>query len=153
MNTGKTHYSVEDLVMHRGKMNLLDTIIDYGDDWLIAELTIRDDSMFVDSRGVPAWIGMEYLAQTIGAYDGLKERLEGKVPKLGFLVGSRKYECSSDYFDIGQTLRLCVQFEMQADNGLGVFSCVLSGDGVEARTSLNVYQPDDAQKFIQDSIT
>ena len=148
-----TDYSVEDLVMHRGRMNLLDSIIDFGEDWLVAELTIREDSMFVDSRGVPAWIGMEYLAQTIGAFDGLKERLEGKKPKLGFLVGSRKYQCSRDYFEIGQTLRLYVQFEMQADNGLGVFSCMLTGDGVEATTSLNVFQPDDAEKFIRDSIT
>ncbi|MFT5658529.1 MAG: putative hotdog family 3-hydroxylacyl-ACP dehydratase [Gammaproteobacteria bacterium] len=147
-----TSYSVEDLVMHRGKMNLLDTIVDYGDDWLLAEVTIREDSMFADSRGVPAWIGLEYLAQTIGAFDGLKERLEGKKPKLGFLVGSRKYQCSRPYFAIGQTLSLHVQFEMQADNGLSVFSCLLTGDSVEATTSLNVFQPEDAEKFIQDSI-
>lgn len=151
----KSEFSVAELVPHSGKMSLLDTIVDYGDDWLQAEVCITRDSMFADlssdKKGVPGWVGLEYLAQTVGAYAGLQERLAGGEPKLGFLVGSRKYLCSADYFLIGQTLSIKVHREMQVDNGLSVFQCDLQGDGVEASASLNVFQPDDAPQFLKEA--
>lgn len=157
-------YSVAELVPHSGKMSLLSEITGYGDDWLEAQVHITADSMFVDlssdKKGVPSWVGMEYLAQTIGAYAGLQERLQGGEPKLGFLVGSRKYTCSTDYFALGQTLKIKVQRELQAENGLSVFACRLQsaalnggqGEAVEASANLNVFQPEDAEQFIQDSM-
>lgn len=152
-------YSVAELVPHSGKMSLLSTITGYGEDWLEAEVHINADSMFVDecsahspSIGVPTWIGMEYLAQAIGAYAGLQQRLQGGKPKLGFLLGSRKYQCSSDYFALGQVLKLRVQREIQAENGLSVFECQLQGEAVEASATLNVFQPEDAEQFLKDSM-
>ncbi|OMH31679.1 hotdog family protein [Motiliproteus sp. MSK22-1] len=144
-------FSVEELVPHSGKMSLLDTIVEYGEDWLHAEVQITTDSMFVDERGVPAWIGLEYLAQAIGAFSGSKERLSGDQPKLGFLLGTRKYRCTTDYFPIGQTLSIKVRRELQGDNGLSAFSCLLQGEGIEASANLNVFQPDDADQFLQDA--
>ncbi len=147
----KSEYSVAQLVPHSGKMSLLDVIVGYGEDWLEAEVHISADSMFVDEHGVPAWVGLEYLAQAIGAYAGLQERLSGGAPKLGFLLGSRHYHSSSDYFKLGQVLSLRVQREMQAENGLSVFQCELHGEGVDAAARLNVFQPDDADTFLQDA--
>jgi len=159
-----SEYSVAELVPHSGKMSLLSEITGYGEDWLEAEVHITADSMFADlstdKKGVPSWVGMEYLAQAIGAYAGLQERLQGCEPKLGFLVGSRKYTCSTDYFALGQVLKIKVQRELQADNGLSVFDCQLQaaaqiegqGEAVEASANLNVFQPDDAEQFIQDSM-
>ena len=149
----KSEFSVLELVPHSGKMSLLDNIIEYGDDWLIAEVCITTDSTFADERGVPAWVGLEYMAQTIAAYAGLQERLGGGKPKLGFLLGSRKYLCSTDYFSIGKILRLTAQLDMQAENGLNVFQCVLQGDGIEASANMNVFQPDDADKFLRDNLS
>ncbi len=148
----KPQFSVEDVVMHRGAMSLLDEIIDYDDTWLRANVNIRKESMFAQASGVPAWIGMEYLAQAIGAFEGVRRRLQGGKPKLGFLVGSRSYVCSVDYFAFGQVLSLYVVQEMQAENGLGVFRCELSGQGVTAQANLNVYQPEDADQFLRESM-
>ena len=146
----KSEYSVAELVPHSGKMSLLDNIVEYRDGWLRAEVSITADSMFADEHGVPAWIGLEYMAQAVAAYSGWQERLKGGPPKLGFLLGTRKYLCSSDYFAIGTTLIITVQLEMEAANGLHVFQCVLQGRGVEASANLNVFQPDDPEKFLQD---
>lgn len=148
-----THkFNVEELVPHSGNMSLLSEIIDYGDDWLHAKVKIMTDSMFVEQQGVPATVGIEYLAQAIAAYAGLQERLDGGKPKLGFLLGVRKYLCSTDYFSIGEILVLQVKLEMKADNGLSVFQCILKGDEVEASARLNVFQPDDAEQFLQDTL-
>ncbi|MBY4676121.1 hotdog family protein [Marinobacterium arenosum] len=149
----KSEYSVAELVPHSGKMSLLDNIVEYADDWLRAEVYITEASMFADEKGVPAWTGMEYMAQTIGAFAGMQERREGGEPKLGFLLGTRKYTCSVDYFPLGQTLILTAKREMQAENGLSVFQCSLHGEGIEASASLNVYQPEDADSFLKDAIS
>lgn len=146
-------FSVDELVPHSGLMSLLDKIVDYGEDWLHAEVHVSSTSMFADEKGVPSWLGLEYLAQTIGAFAGLQERVHGNKPKLGFLVGTRKYECSKDYFLHGQVLSLKVQREMETEAGLNVFQCVLEGQDIHASARLNVFQPDDANKFLKESMS
>ena len=146
-----TTFSVEELVPHSGSMSLLDDIVSYGDDWLHAKVNITADSMFVEEQGVPTLVGIEYLAQAVAAYAGLQERKDGGKPKLGFLLGVRKYLCSTDFFPIGATLILKVQLEMQAENGLNVFQCILISDEIEASARLNVFQPDDAKQFLEDN--
>jgi predicted hotdog family 3-hydroxylacyl-ACP dehydratase len=145
-------YSVADLVPHSGRMSLLSRILGYGDDWLRAEVVITAESMFADAQGVPAWIGLEYMAQTIAAYSGLKERLQGGRPKIGFLLGSRKYLCNAERFAIGQRLVVTASPELQGSNGLNVFNAELHGDGISASAVVNVFQPDDADRFFQEAL-
>lgn len=149
----KSDYSIAELVPHAGRMSLLDTVVGYGEDWLQAEVAINAKSLFAQSKGVPAWVGLEYMAQTIAAYAGLQERINGGVPKIGFLLGSRNYACSVDYFPLGQNLSIKVEQEMIADNGLNVFSCELEGAEVHAQAVVNVFQPDDAEKFLEEAVS
>ncbi len=148
----KKEYSVAELVPHAGKMSLLSGIVDYGEGWLEAEVVITPESTFANAQGVPAWIGLEYMAQTIAAYSGLQERLHGGKPKIGFLLGSRRYLCNAERFSIGQRLVLKVRPEILGSNGLNVFSCELHGDGISASAVVNVFQPDDADRFLQEAL-
>lgn len=148
----KPEYSIAELVPHSGKMSLLDTVLDYGDGWLLAEVHITPESTFADDRGIPAWIGMEYMAQAIAAYAGLQGRLKGEKPTIGLLLGSRKYQCTTDYFSFGQTLLLTVNRELDADNGLSVCKCELKGDNVEASANLNVFKPPNVDEFFQEAL-
>ncbi len=91
------------------------------------------------------------VAQAVAAYAGLQERLQGGSPKIGFLLGTRKYKSSTDYFARGQKLSLKVEREMMAENGLSVFNCELKGDGVEASARLNVFQPEDGEAFLREA--
>ena len=129
-------------------MSLLTNIVDYGDDWLSAEVHITPESLFADGRGVPAWIGLEYMAQAIAAYGGRKERQRGGTPKIGFLLGSRKYLCDADTFPLGQKLLIKVQVEILSEAGLNVFNCELQGQGLSASAMVNVFQPDDVEEFL-----
>ncbi|WP_219703569.1 hypothetical protein [Marinomonas lutimaris] len=143
-------YSVTELVPHSGRMSLLTKILDYGDGWLAAEVEIKTDSMFSDEFGVPSWVGLEYLAQAIGAYAGLQERLHGGAPKLGFLLGTRKYTSTKEYFSIGSILTIKVIKNLQAENGLSAFDCILhSSDDCDASARLNVFQPKNADEFLK----
>ncbi len=143
------NYSVSELVPHSGQMSLLSDIIDAGDGWIQSRVTISRTSMFVGPDGVPAWVGLEYLAQTVAAYAGLLERQQGGLPKVGFLLGTRKYECSQPVFAIGEVLNLKVELEFQGDNGLASYFCQLKGQRVEASAWINVFQPEDTAAYIK----
>ncbi len=119
-------YSVDDLVPHSGTMSLLSRVTAYGDDWLEAEVDISSATLFAEEQGVPAWVGLEYLAQAIAAFSGVQEKKQNQPPKLGFL-------------------------DMVAENGLHVFKGMLTAFNVEATANLNVFQPDDASQFIKEA--
>lgn len=147
-------FQVEDVVPHTGIMSLLDRVADCGEDWLEAEVRIGRDTLFAEERGVPAWAGIEYMAQAIAAFAGVQRRRRGLEAAVGFLVGTRRYDSSHSYFPPGSRLTIRVEREFQADNGLGVFACEISGETIDhhkiaASAALNVFQPDDVQGFLE----
>lgn len=147
------HYTFESVVPHTGPMVLLDQI-DYWDEReLRASVTIRAGTAFVDERGMPGWVGIEMMAQTIGAFGGCRARSLGQRVKIGFLVGSRKYNCSHSYFPLGAHLEVRVREIIYGENGLCVFECSLQGTGkhadILASANINVFQPDDPEQFLQ----
>ncbi|GGB80941.1 3-hydroxylacyl-ACP dehydratase [Marinobacterium zhoushanense] len=147
----KPEFTVDELVPHSGQMSLLSEITDYGEEWLSAAVDITPTSMFADEKGVPAWVGLEYMAQAIGAYAGLQERKQGREPKLGFLLGTRKYSVPVAYFVLGERIEVRVTKNMEAENGLCAFDCELHGQRFEAVASLNIFQPDDADTFLREA--
>jgi len=141
-------------VPHAGSMCLLDRLVDAGEDWLHAELTIAPDHLFLDSAGagsgVGAWVGIEYMAQAVAAWAGVQARRRGEAPKIGFLLGSRRYACTRASFALGETLRVEVRRVFEADNGMSQFDCALNiGDEAVVTAQLTVFGPEDPQAFIQ----
>ncbi|MDD5462360.1 MAG: 3-hydroxylacyl-ACP dehydratase [Methylococcales bacterium] len=137
------NFVVEELIPHTGKMMLLNRIIGFDEENMVAEVIVRDDGLFGDGDTVPAWLGMEYMAQTIAALGGMKRRLAGKPLNLGFLLGTRRYDCNVGTFAVGSALTVSVKRLIQ-DQGLGVFDCRITAEGISAAAKLNVYQPDSA---------
>jgi len=128
------------VIPHTGDMVLLDRIIDYDDQGLTAELVVRGDGLLGDDQAVPAWAGIEYMAQTIAAYVGIKARQANEPIRMGFLLGTRRYSSNVAAFKVGATLTIRAEKIMQ-DDGLGVFDCRIKGEAVEVTANLNVYQP------------
>ena len=118
---------VTELIPHTGDMVLLDRIIDYDDQGLTAELVVRGDGLLGDDKTVPAWAGIEYMAQTIAAYAGVKARQANEPIRLGFLLGTRRYNSNVAAFKVGATLTIRVKKIMQ-DDDLGVFDCRILGE-------------------------
>lgn len=141
---------VAELVPHRASMCLLDSVVDAGADWLIAKAEIRADNIFCLPAGVPTWIGIEYMAQTIAALAGLRELQQGSAVKLGFLLGTRKYSVNQPYFTVGSILKIKVEEVILGENGLGAFDCQIESDAnnCKAEGSLNVFQPPNPEEFL-----
>jgi predicted hotdog family 3-hydroxylacyl-ACP dehydratase len=128
------------LIPHSGRMVLLDRIIGFDGHTLSAELVVRDSGLFGDSQGVPAWAGIEYMAQAVAAYAGLQSKLAGEPIKLGFLLGTRRYTSNVAHFPLGTILVIQATNIIQ-DDKLGVFDCKIYGTAIEISANLNVYQP------------
>jgi predicted hotdog family 3-hydroxylacyl-ACP dehydratase len=133
-------FDIEELVPHSGKMRLLERVIDYDQQVLTAEVIVRQDGLFDQGQTVPAWLGIEYMAQTIAAFTGMADRLAGRPVRSGFLLGTRRYDVDRAVFEVGQRLKVTVK-ELMRDQALAVFECQLSGHKINASAKLNVYQP------------
>ncbi|MEQ1527894.1 MAG: hotdog family protein [Methylococcales bacterium] len=132
---------VHALIPHSGAMVLLDSVIDYDQHRLSASLIVSGDGLLAgDEYSVPAWLGIEYMAQTIGAYAGVLAKQANEPIRLGFLLGTRRYCSNVPVFKVGAVLTVQVARIFQ-DDDLSVFDCRIFGDGVEVSANLNVYQP------------
>lgn len=150
----KPTFSVTEVVPQSATMSLLSELADYGDGWLETRVHINPSTLFLQAEGVPGWIGIEYMAQTIGAHAGLLERQQGRAPEIGFLVGTRRYRCSKPWFFLGETLTIRAEQSYRADNGLMVFECEIRIDDAQvASAALNVYQPDDVAGYVAGEVS
>ena len=145
---------IESVVPHRGTLLLVDRVLDWDDESIRTELRVRHDDPFGADEGMPAWVGLEYMAQTIAAWAGCRARAAGRAPRIGFLLGTRRYECAVAHFAAGSTLQLEARCEMLGDNGLGMFACRILEAGIEIATAnLSVYEPDEASGYLESGKT
>ncbi|HEX6437800.1 MAG TPA: hotdog family protein [Candidatus Binatia bacterium] len=141
---------IRSLIPHSGAMVLLDRVIAIDEETLCAEVLIGPDSLFGSAEGVGAWVGLEYMAQTIAAFAGYTASLRGEAVKPGFLLGARRYECTLPVFSVGSLLKVHVRRVLQSENGLGSFQCRIEhGEEEVATAMLTVFQPADARDFVK----
>lgn len=145
---------IENYVPHRGVMLLLDCLLQADAERAQARVTVPSDGLFLQDAGMPAWVGVEYMAQTVAAWAGWQAVQAGQPVKLGFLLGTRKYQASCSHFAPGSVLRVCVHSELVGDNGLGMFACQIVQDAPEGQESvlaqarISVYEPEDGNAYI-----
>lgn len=145
-------YPAEDLVPHSGEMSLLDEVTAVSDESLTARLRVRDDGIFSRDGRVPAYVGIEYMAQAVAAFSGYHARQQGEPVRLGFLLGTRKFTSNIDSYRVGDELTIEVERLLQAANGMATFECRVSGSGAEQEARLNVYQPDNIEAYLKENV-
>lgn len=137
------------LLPQSGDMVLVDRVVEVGDSHIVVALTVRDDGLFsLADQTVPAWVGMEYMAQTVAAFSGYHRLRRGEPVGLGFLLGTRHYQSSVAAFRCGEQLQVHAERIIETDDDMSVFSCQLSGSDVEAHCRLNLLLPRDSRKFL-----
>lgn len=129
-----------EFLLHRAPMLLLDHLVGIGSDFALCEWCVRQDNEFLIPKvGVPAYIGVEYMAQCIAVHAGALERINGFPPPLGLLLGTRHYRARQQYFDVSVTYRVECKELLRTMEGMGSFDCRIFANGetiVEARLSV-----------------
>lgn len=143
-------WTVDELVPHKATMSLLDEALEADDEHAQAAVRIAEDTLLYDARlgGVPASIGIEYMAQTIAMFAGAQARRLGQGPAVGFLLGSRRYVAHVPVFGLAARLMIDVVQELR-DGQMAAFSCQISENGdLLAEARLSVFQPNDIEAFL-----
>lgn len=142
-------WPLAELLPHAADMILIDQVVDFDEEQIRTRLTIAPGGLFNQPDGsMPAWVGIELMAQTVAAYAGCTARTRGEPVKLGFLLGSRKFDCNVSCFPAGSELTIHALRSLQDDSGMGVFECTLTGPDIQAFARLNVYCPPNAHDYL-----
>lgn len=141
---------ISELVPHRNTMLLVDRLLEDDAQRVRVEATVKSGRIFVTDEGLPGWVGLELMAQTVATWAGLRGRRANEPVRLGFLLGTRRYECSLPVFPLGARLEIEAEQELVGESGLGVFACriFLEGKAV-ASAHLNVFQPPNVEHYLQ----
>ena len=146
-------YQPGEILPHRGAMMLLDAIQDYGEEWLEAEVNVRAESNFAGPGGVPAWVGVEYMAQAVCAWSGIEQVQRGEAPSPGLLLGTRRYRSRHPVFGLGSRLRVRAQLIWRDASDLAAFDCRIAENGEEvAQAQLKVFRPRDLEAVLKKGV-
>lgn len=146
------HWSVAELLPHAGDMILIDELVSHDDEHAHVRLTVRPGGPFNRADGsLPAWVGIELMAQAVATYGGCRSKLAGLPIELGFLLGTRNYQCNVECFPAGACLDIRAIRSLEDDSGMGVFECHIDGPGIKLEARLNVFRPPEVARYLQES--
>lgn len=143
-------YELADVMPHAAPMILLSDIADFNENYCCALVNINANSFFYEkTNGVPSYVGIEYMAQTIAAWVGIQGRQQGRAPKIGFLLGTRKYNAQVYFFKNESCLYIRAEL-VYREGPLGVFKCEIECENeLLATANVNVYQPDSPEELMK----
>lgn len=70
-----TDWPLAELLPHAGDMILIDKIVSFDDEQIFTRLTVKPDGLFsLPDGSLPAWVGIELMAQSVAAFAGCHAR-------------------------------------------------------------------------------
>jgi predicted hotdog family 3-hydroxylacyl-ACP dehydratase len=139
---------IDQLLPHAGKMILLDRVMEWDAERILCERVVRPGDAFVQALGLPAWTGVELMAQAIAAWNGCQVLAAGGTVRPGFLLGTRAYRADVDAFPPGTRLLVEAVRNFHDDEGMGAFTCRIDAPGMHAEARLTVFSPPDPAPFL-----
>ena len=143
-------WPLAELLPHAGDMILIEQILSFDEEQIHTRLTVKPGGLFsLPDGSLPAWVGVELMAQSVAAFAGCHARQKGNPVALGFLLGTRKFDCNVEAFPAGSELTIHGIRSLEDDNGMGVFECHIHGPGIEASARLNVFRPPQPSQYLE----
>ncbi|TFG96202.1 MAG: 3-hydroxylacyl-ACP dehydratase [Myxococcales bacterium] len=140
--SGAGFAAIAALLPQAGPMCLLDRVLEHAADHTVCAVDPRRSRLLAAPDGsVPAWVGLEYMAQCIAAHGGLAALARGEAPRPGVFLGSRRVGFGVQHFAIDRELRVSARHH-RGERGLVAFDCEireLDGGFALVHGRLNVY--------------
>ncbi|NID15355.1 hotdog family protein [Luteibacter yeojuensis] len=143
-----TIWPIEKLLPHAGRMILLDRVVTWEAERIVCERTVRRGDALVNATGLPAWAGVELMAQAIAAWNGCQVLAAGGLVRPGFLLGTRAYRADVDAFPLGAKLAIETVRSFHDEDGMGAFACRIDAPGMHAEARLTVFSPPDPTPYL-----
>lgn len=120
---------IYELLPHRPPMLFINELISLGPEHAETKVLINNQAAFFEpDKGVPAWIGLEYMGQTAALIAGYQLKMGLVEPHLGFLLGTRSFKTNCSYFADDQTLEVSCQEKAVMGESLATFACTIAND-------------------------
>jgi len=151
-------------------MLLLDRILASSDETIRVAAQVDGAAWYADADGaMPAWIGVELMAQTTGAHIGLLALMGTAAARPGVLLGTRRYTMQTPRFAAASWLVIDAERVLWTEEGHGAYACTIrplggtvtraspcvgmpeATDTVLAEGVIKVFQPADFAAFSERS--
>lgn len=127
---------VEPLLPHHGPAILLEGLKEILEDGCIALAQVREGAWYLDSEGrMPAWMGLELMAQAASAFSGHRNTLSDRPIRVGYLLGTRSFTATGPAFPVGTILEIEVRVLFLDESGPSAFRCEIRHVGQTVATA------------------
>lgn len=136
--------AIEDLIPHRGRMKLIDDIIEVNEQRAVTRSVVTDQWPLVDQGAVNVLLLVELVAQTAGVNNGwarIKKRGLAS-DKKGWLVGIKRADFFVDRVPLHTEIIASAENHFEYDNFREIRGDARIGNKTVAEVVLQVFQPD-----------
>lgn len=142
MNINKNE--LESILPHKGKMFLIDEIVDYDTkNWTVASKTyISKDFMFFDEKinAVPNYAVFELVAQSISALTGIYAKENNLPINMGMILSVANTKFENSFINEGQNVLVKAKRESEVDNVYNFSSEVFVDENFFGNVNLTVME-------------
>ena len=146
-----SNIDLEKILPHSAPMILVSKVLNYSleQKTLQASVTITSNDVFYSSLldGTPSYVGIEYIAQTVGCLSGIVSLHRNEPIKLGFLLGGRQIKIYEDVFKRGKTYIISIKEILSDKNFSSIEGSITDENNSLIMTAtLNAYLSDKTAK-------
>ncbi|MDR0677947.1 MAG: hypothetical protein LBF44_00230 [Holosporaceae bacterium] len=140
---------LEKILPQKFPMILLSRVIKYNlkERILAAEVDISLESVFFDGEmnGVPSYVGLEYMAQTVGCLLGIENQ---KPPAIELVLGTRNFKIFTQKFSPGHTYYISVKEQFAMEETSSFEGIILDDENIVCiEGDIKVYHRNDLDEF------
>ncbi len=143
--------SINELLPHEPPMILINGLESYGSDFVEVSVDHAIPSLYTNGSGqVPIWVGIEYMAQAMSVFGGLERRQKGLTAQIGFLLGTRKYNAYTQYFEKNSRVLIKAVRTYHSEENIVQFHCtIMCNDVLLAESNIKAIQPDNPKDVLR----
>lgn len=109
-----------DYIPHEKSMRFIDVICE-NTGGCVAKGVVRDDNPLLTEEGLPAHVGIEYMAQAIAGQRGIAQQDSAK--KGGVIVNIKAVQIARSHFAVGEEIEIFIE-SLHRDATFEVNRCV-----------------------------
>jgi predicted hotdog family 3-hydroxylacyl-ACP dehydratase len=146
---------VNDYLPHTPPMRLIEFISASSETSVTTLTRLTSESAFycAEAGGIPAWVGLEYLAQTAAVWVGLEDVRNGRPVDPAFLISARQYTVTEPVFVVGQDLFAEVKVEMIEQDIVAFSGQITDAHGrIMANAVFTAYRPENVWSYLGDGL-
>mgnify|MGYP001038383805 CR=1 FL=1 len=134
----------ENILPHRGRMLLIDEILELDDDGAATRSVVTEKWPFFNGRDVNAIVLIELVAQTAGIHNGwIREKLHGpSADKKGWIVGIRQARLAVNAVPLGTRLIARTKNQMEFEGFRDIAGTVEMGTLIVAEIAIQLLRSD-----------